>query len=73
MAAFFHSDATDSAHIASTQTAVAGSPYPADGDEPRPQKQKAHSGERAFTCIRVVPLTGIELVTFALRMRCSTD
>jgi hypothetical protein len=26
-----------------------------------------------FCFISLVPLTGIELVTFALRMRCSTD
>ena len=27
----------------------------------------------SFFLIKLVPLTGIELVTFALRMRCSTD
>ncbi len=70
MAAFFHRGAAKSVHDADGR---GRKPASGNGDEPRPQKQKARSGERAFTCIRVVPLTGIELVTFALRMRCSTD
>jgi hypothetical protein len=35
--------------------------------------KKANSEELAFFIFLMVPLTGIELVTFALRMRCSTN
>ena len=41
-----------------------------------PEKQKGYTHERVTLCFYnqiLVPLTGIELVTFALRMRCSTD
>jgi hypothetical protein len=36
-------------------------------------KQKGLYAEAYNPFISLVPLTGIELVTFALRMRCSTD
>jgi len=35
----------------------------------KPRKQKAHSGEWAKCLNLLVPLAGIELATFALRMR----
>jgi hypothetical protein len=36
------------------------------------EKEKAQQKAGPFF-VSLVPLTGIELVTFALRMRCSTD
>jgi len=43
---------------------------------PKPVPKEKGLGTRQaldFIALSVVPVTGIELVTFALRMRCSTN